>query len=111
MSTPIQIEAELKDLAEQIDVWDLRWAWFEAKRDYLKTRLSIAEARAAMEYTGPATKSKFYAVAGTEDERIALDIGAAELLLCSRKMHSLEKTLLTVMGRNKSASNSYNLGY
>lgn len=111
MSSPLEIEKELRELAEEIDLWDRRLAWHEGQRDWFKTRLTIAEAKAAMEYTGAATKAKWYAISQTEDERIALDVAGAQLLVCERRIHSLEKTLLTVMGRNKSATNSYNMGY
>lgn len=111
MSTPVQIEKELQELAKDIDHWDRMLAWHEAQRDWFKTKLTIAEARAVMEYTGPATKSKWYGISRSERERIALDVANAQLLVCERRIHSLEKTLLTVMGRNKSASNAYNLGY
>lgn len=111
MSTPLQIEAELRELADEIDVWDARLAWHEGKRNHFKDQLTKSEARAVMEYTGPATKARYYGVTMTEGERTDLAIAAGQLLVCERKMHSLEKKLLTVMGRNKSASNAYNLGY
>jgi hypothetical protein len=110
MSTPIQIENELKALAQEIDHWDALLAWHEGQRDYYRTKLAVAEARAAMEYTGPATKAKYYAVASTEKQRIDLDVAAAQMGVCTRRIHALDKTLLTVMGRNKSATNAYNMG-
>lgn len=111
MSTPVQIEKELRELAEELDTWDIRLAWHLGQRDYYRSRLTVAEARAAMSYTGAATKAKWYAITETENERIEYDIAAAQSLVCERKIHALDKILITVMGRNKSATNAYNMGY
>lgn len=112
MSTPIEIDKRLAELVDEIDLWDQRVAWFEAKRDWHKTRLALAEARAQLSYSGPAASSlsKPYAISQTEDERVALDIANAELLMCERKMHSLEKASYLLLGRNKNAMQAYNVG-
>lgn len=107
MSTPIEIDQELAKLRDEIDLWDQRLAWFEAKRNWRKTLHSLAEADAAMNYSGPATKAKWHAITKSVDERTALDIAEAELLMCERKMHSLDKATFLLLGRNKNAMNSY----
>jgi hypothetical protein len=107
VSTPIEIDAELAQLRTDIDLWDKRLAWFGAKRDWYKTKLALAEAKAAMDYTGPATKAKWYSITRTEKERTDLDIAEAELLMCERRMHSLDKATYLLLGRNKNAMNAY----
>jgi hypothetical protein len=112
MSTPIEIDQKLASLVDEISLWDQRLAWFEAKRDWYKTRLSLAEARAQLSYKGVAASSlsKPYAISQTEKERTDLDIANAELLMCERKMHSLDKATYLLLGRNKNAMNSYTVG-
>ncbi|ATN94013.1 hypothetical protein J4U01_gp050 [Mycobacterium phage Kumao] len=111
MSTPIEIDRKLQEMADEIDLWDKMIAWHEAQRDYYKTRLAIAMANAELEYNQtPASKAKAYAISKTEKQRVQLDIAEAQLNLCVRRMHSLDKGLLTLMGRNKNAMQAYNVG-
>ena len=107
MSTPIEIDKELATLRDEIDLWDCRLAYFEAKRNWRKTLHALAEARAAMDFSGPATKAKWFAITQSVDERTDLDIAEAELLMCERKMHSLDKATFLLLGRNKNAMNAY----
>jgi hypothetical protein len=108
VSTPVQIEKELAEIAAEIDLWDARLAWHEAARDFYKTRFTIAEAKAAMEYSGAVGKAKWWAATKTEKERTDLDIAGANFLVCERKIHSLEKQLFTLMARNKLIMQAYN---
>jgi hypothetical protein len=110
VSTPIEIDGLIAQLKREIDEWDTYLAYFQAKRDWYKTRLALAEAKAQMAWQGPVGKAKAYSITQTEDERIALDIAEAELLMCERKMHSLDKATYLLLGRNKNAMNAYNTG-
>lgn len=109
MSTPIEIDREIVQLKNEIEVWDQKLAYFQAKRDWRKTQLALAEARAQMRWEGPVGKAKAFGTTQTAQERIDLDIAEAELLMCERTMHSLDKATFLLLARNKNAMQAYNM--
>lgn len=93
-----------------VDKWDLILAWHKAQRDYFATRFALAEARATMAWSGAVGKAKAAAACAPEVERarICMDVAAAQLGLCERRAHSLEKEAINLALRNKLLQTSYN---
>ncbi len=109
MSTPIEIDKEMIQLKDDIELWNQRVAWFEAKRDWRKTRLALAEAKAQMDWAGAVGKAKAYGITQTERQRIDLDIASAELSMCEKTMDTLSKASFLLLARNKNAMQAYNM--
>lgn len=107
MTTPEQVEQELVNIGEEIERWTELTAWHAAQKDWRTTRLSIADARARLEYAGMASKTKYHAIVATEQEQTDLDIAAAQLGLCEKRLRALSELKFTTLGRSKSISNSY----
>ncbi|SKM18394.1 Uncharacterised protein [Mycobacteroides abscessus subsp. massiliense] len=110
--TPLSLDRALDKNSFLIDKWNKMFAWHRAQRDYLYTEFVKAEAGAVMRYTGPATKAKYHAM-DTQAVIMAktyLDIANAQLGICERRLHSLEKEAINLALRNKLLSALYNNG-
>ena len=101
MTTPVEIDAALRDVADQIERWSKLEAWHEAQKQWRHTILVLKEAEAAMAYTGPATKAKWYAITQSADERIMYDIAAAQHGACASKLRAFKDRSMILLGRNK----------
>ncbi|QSM01110.1 hypothetical protein SEA_NANOSMITE_65 [Mycobacterium phage Nanosmite] len=101
--SPLQLDRALDKNSYLIDKWNRMMAWHKAQRDWRKTQFVVAEAGAVMRYGGPATKAKYAAI---DNEtvimaRTYLDIAEAQLGVCERRLHSLEKEAINLALRNK----------
>lgn len=107
MSTPIEIDQELRSVSEAIERWSTLEAWHEAQKQWRHTQLTIKEAEAAMSYTGAATKAKWYAVTQSVQERIEYDIAAAQHGACASKLRACKDKAMILLGRNKNVMAGY----
>lgn len=112
ISSPVVIDHMLDKNSFLIDKWSRMAAWHKAQRDWRHDQFVKSEARAVMGYEGPATKAKF-AAADDPDVQMArtyLSIATAQLGVCERRLHSLEKEAINLATRNKALMQSYNNG-
>lgn len=95
-----------------MDKWNRMMAWHKAQWQWRHDMFVKAEASAVMRDTGPATKAKF---AAADDDyvglaRTYLSIAAAQLGVCERRLHALEKEVMNLALRNKLLGALYNNG-
>jgi hypothetical protein len=101
--TPLSLDRLLDRNSFLIDKWNRMMAWHKAQKDWHNDQFIRAEAEAVMRDTGPATKAK-YAAAQHPDvvmARTYLSIATAQLGICERRLHSLEKEAINLALRNK----------
>lgn len=109
---PAMVDQLLDKNSFLIDRYNRMAAWHKAQRDWRHDQFVVAEAKAVMGYDGPATKAK-YAAAADDDvimARTYLSIATAQLGVCERRLHALEKEAINLATRNKSLMQSYNNG-
>lgn len=106
-ATPRDIDKALAENSYLIEKYDVYLAWFEAARNWRKTELALAEARAMMAWPGAVGKAKAYAANETVQQRIDLDIAEALLIYVSRRAHTLSKQAINLHGRNRNILQGY----
>lgn len=109
-ATPQDIDKMLAENSHWIEVYDVYLAWFSAARNWRKTELALAEARATMSWSGAVGKAKMHAVAATAQERIDYDIAAALYTYVERRAHTLSKQAMNLASRNKNILSNYAVG-
>ena len=109
---PVLIDMLLDKNSFLIDRWDRMIAWHEAQYKFYVSQHVLAEARAMMEWQGAVGKAKAAAITNpsVEAARIKMDIANAQLGVCTRRMHSLEKEAINLATRNKGIMQAYNNG-
>lgn len=95
-----------------MDQYNRLMAWHKAQWQWRHDNFVKAEASSVMKYQGPATKAKF---AANDDDKVTLaktylSIAAAQLGICERRLHALEKEVMNLALRNKLLSAQYNNG-
>lgn len=95
-----------------IDKWNRMMAWHKAQWQWRHDEFVKTEARAVMSDSGPATKAKFAAAANDSVimARTYLSIAAAQLGVCERRLHALEKEVINLALRNKLLGALWNNG-
>src|SRR4051794_34083671 len=106
-ANPAAIDKMLAEISYWIARYDTYLAWFAAARDWRKTELAHAEARAIMTWGGAVGKAKAYATQQTEQERIDYDIANALYTFVERRAHTLSKQSMNLASRNKNIMQSY----
>ena len=112
VSDPGVIDKLLDRNSFLVDKWSRMAAWHKAQREWRATQFAITEARARMAYEGPPSLAKAAAltVDAVIQAQIDLDIAAAQLGLCERRLDSLTKESINLATRNKALMQSYNHG-
>ncbi|AER26102.1 hypothetical protein SSEA_SKINNY_61 [Mycobacterium phage Skinny] len=110
--TPMALDRLLDRNSYLMDKWDRMMSWHMAQRKWRHDEFVKAEAEAVMRYTGPATKAKY---AAAEDPKVVmartyLSIAEAQLGICERRLHSLEREAFNLGMRNKVLDKVYNNG-
>lgn len=120
--TPQAIVDELWRSDRQLELCAKRYAWFKGQKDWWKDRLDVFKAHAAVMYTGPATKSKDYALdkaamelvqipwVPTEAEVSLVDIvrlTEASFDLVSKRYNQLETHIGILQSVNKNIMQDY----
>lgn len=110
--SPALLDQMLDKNSFLIDKTDRMIAWHAAQNKYWARQFAIAEARAVMHYQGAVGKAKFAAVADEDVIAVATqwDIANAQLGLCERRGHALDKEAINLALRNKLLQATYNNG-
>ncbi|WP_099021242.1 hypothetical protein [Mycolicibacterium palauense] len=100
---PYLLDTRLDKNSYLVDKWDKMIAWHRAQARYFETQHALKEAEATMRWGGAVGKAKAYAQTepAVIDARIKMDIAHAQLGLCERRIHSLEKDAINLALRNK----------
>lgn len=112
VSDPGTIDALLDKNSFLIDKWNRMLAWHKAQWDWRNDQFVLAEAKAVMEYDGPAAKARFYA---NNDPDVIMartyrQIAKAQLTICERRIDALTKEAINLASRNKALMQQYNTG-
>lgn len=112
VSDPGVIDKLLDKNSHVTDKWLRMAAWHKGQRDWRATAFAIEEARARMAYVGPPSLAKAAAltVVSVQQAQIDLDIAAAQLGLCERRLESLTKESINLAVRQKAIMQSYSHG-
>lgn len=112
VSDPGVIDRLLDRNSFLVDRYNKMLAWHQAQWDWRNDQFVIAEARAVMEYDGPAAKAKYYANNADTviTARTLRQIAKAQLIVCQRRLDALSKEAISLAVRQKAIMQSYNHG-
>lgn len=109
--TPVQLDRLLDRNSFLIEKWNKMMAWHKAQHDWYKELHTREEARAVMQ-ARTATTAKYAAAAdpAVELARTRMLIALAQMGICERRLHALEKEAINLALRNKLLGALYNNG-